>query len=389
MQVMLPLMKSRVNMLLSTAEGYEQSGAELITVNDTGDPLLGRFLPAGYQDDIGIYYLIPKLSRLLGQDVISVAEAFFPLVIILFATIGTIGILLAVNDRRARSYGVFVLSIVSALTYRYGDVYVFYSAFTLGFGPWWLYFRKRLKSPWLFVYFSLIGVVGVFFHYARGYSSIPLMVLMAIDLSLLARGNFTLRYLAKLAPLFLSIGFTFLFFSYLEASRDNILRSYDPGHVSRGLSHPFWHSIYVGLGAIDNPYGISWHDQVAVDKAISVRENVRPLSEEYEAILRDQVLSLVRNDPAFILEVIGFKLAKIFIYILLFLNVALYWLRKTWRTHVLDHVPYVTAAAFAAAPGIATMPFRQYLLGLFAITALWATAIIDRHVNSLTRSLRE
>lgn len=71
--------------------------------------------------------------------------------------------------------------------------------------------------------------------------------------------------------------------------------------------HGIWHSIYIGLGYLPNPYGITFNDNAGDVAAHRVDPNVVFGTREYQEIMRGVVLDLARRDPGFILANIVVK----------------------------------------------------------------------------------
>lgn len=61
--------------------------------------------------------------------------------------------------------------------------------------------------------------------------------------------------------------------------------------------HGAWHNLYIGLGAVENPFGLSWDDSVALQAARRVDPSVRFASNDYYALLRREYLEIVVHHP--------------------------------------------------------------------------------------------
>lgn len=71
--------------------------------------------------------------------------------------------------------------------------------------------------------------------------------------------------------------------------------------------HGIWHSIYIGLGYLPNPYGITFSDSSGDIAAHRVNPNIEFGTREYQDVMRGIVLDLVRQDPLFIIKNIAAK----------------------------------------------------------------------------------
>lgn len=74
--------------------------------------------------------------------------------------------------------------------------------------------------------------------------------------------------------------------------------------------HPFWHTIWCSLGEFPNELQFRWSDEAANNRAeFLAGHSVQIFSPEYEAILKDDVLSTLRAHPDFLARVLLQKMA--------------------------------------------------------------------------------
>lgn len=112
------------------------------------------------------------------------------------------------------------------------------------------------------------------------------------------------------------------------------------GHVYTGKrieGHKFWHPVFCGLGDFDRKYGYVWNDRIAYEYATPILNNKYDLNisysgelhtdnyydtdslyyikfdeiEAYETVVRDKVISDIKNDPIWYLEILGKRLIRI------------------------------------------------------------------------------
>lgn len=72
--------------------------------------------------------------------------------------------------------------------------------------------------------------------------------------------------------------------------------------------HGIWHNLYIGLGAVDNPFGIVWDDADAVKAAKQADPTATYGSVRYFAALRKEYFLILRQRP---IEVAGVYLRKL------------------------------------------------------------------------------
>ena len=72
---------------------------------------------------------------------------------------------------------------------------------------------------------------------------------------------------------------------------------YHTSPSARMEQHGTWHNLYIGLGAVENPFGIVWIDSYAIDTVKKVDPSVPYLSHEYFAILRREYFQILLQHP--------------------------------------------------------------------------------------------
>ena len=61
--------------------------------------------------------------------------------------------------------------------------------------------------------------------------------------------------------------------------------------------HGAWHNLYIGLGAVGNPFGLSWEDRAAYQAARRIDPSVTFLSNDYYALLKHEYFEIVVHHP--------------------------------------------------------------------------------------------
>ncbi len=61
--------------------------------------------------------------------------------------------------------------------------------------------------------------------------------------------------------------------------------------------HGAWHNLYIGLGAVDNPFGLMWDDSVGINAVKRIDPSVRYLSNSYYSILKHEYLNIIVHHP--------------------------------------------------------------------------------------------
>jgi hypothetical protein len=57
-----------------------------------------------------------------------------------------------------------------------------------------------------------------------------------------------------------------LYMQHVMDTRDAFLKAHQPNYHPVLRQHPFWHTVYIGLGYLSNDYGLAYKDIVAAKK---------------------------------------------------------------------------------------------------------------------------
>ena len=367
---------------------HEGIKASLSVLKAGGPPLAGMhaiqsnggsrqvYYPVGVTDDPGIYYYVPILAYKLGAN--------NPLIVTKWLFIASYALLVFVYPLVSyllfRSYSVALLSPIP-LMYQFrqmlfnSDIYWVSAWVQLLCLPILFVLAKRWKKHstlWLFP----LMIVASFASSIRINAGMPVL-LAAVLLALVKVRNWLPRLGLLLLLVFFYLSIQPLAFNAIRSYRDHVVG--DPTLGQRHPTvHPIWHNVYIGLGYVENSYGIRWDDSVTMAAVKRVDPNAAYLSQEYEAIARQLVLSMTQKDPAFVARniivkfgvVVQTALQQFWGFLLAFL-IALAWgsERHELRTYALLTVPGLLLGLL---PPILTVPYVQYELGwLGAIGVLW------------------
>jgi len=197
----------------------------------------------------------------------------------------------------------------------------------------------------------------------------------------------TTRFSWKVKTIYVSIFLcamlsVFIYFGYLVEERDSYYYSKIGSTYNPPLNHHvFWHSVHCGFGFLNNEYGIVWQDENAKETVAAIDPNAHYGSPEYNAILKNSILHLIKSDPHFFLRTIFAKLGVCLMYLLIFGNVGLL-ISLFYPKGLLIELPFAIGIAFNASFGIIVMPYPDYLLGLIAFSAIYGMVAIDFALDS-------
>ncbi|MBR0741402.1 hypothetical protein JQ581_31170 [Bradyrhizobium liaoningense] len=238
-------------------------------------------------------------------------------------------------------------------------------------------------SWWRWMIAGLLGLaVGMVFREAIG--------LMGVVATLLALGVsyfcslMKMRHVgpAHLVVLVATVLTIWTPYSILRA-RD---AAFDIAPSTRMEQHGAWHNLYIGLGVVDNPFGIVWNDDDGVRAVKEVNPTTLYLSAEYYSILKRKYFEIVLHHP---IEVITIYLKKVMkalttynmIYLLIIVSGVFAWARLSlarysagWSSY--DAVFSVSAVFLATFLGQAALfhytelylfPVKIFLVLLFGV----------------------
>jgi len=371
--------------LQNIVAGIQKTGIPFVKYDGT------RFIPLAFDEDLGLFVIIPKMVLSFGLSIDQAIIYFNDLTSLVTAALSMVGFFLVFKTPMTRI--VAILSVlyathVSCMTY---DIYRFPAALTVAFVPWALYFFSKKSdaswSTWLFVFSSgfLFGVS----HCLRAYSFLPALC-FAVPLVLRSSHATRLQKVSYAALMGLGFLLPALYLrhsimSYQEFAKKTFPQySWDTIHP-----HPFWHTAYWGLGYIQNAYGFKTEDKTSLDKVRSLNPSLflaEPppgfpevqYDDRYEGTLRSAFFDFVWRHPHYVLENYFAKLGTSMVYILRYAHVGLI-------AYALVGLPFDITFAFVLAGGCALLPglialpsVAAYMLTLIVLCILFAALSINQ-----------
>jgi hypothetical protein len=381
-QAAVRIMPSRDQDLSEAVEGYARTGVALVGYDGTG------FVPAGRSDDPGIYYYIPMISRRLHLDVAHGISVFFVTALVVPLVLGGWGLMVALGSEPSRVIGLTVLGLLSYLAYRIGDVYILEFTVPLALIPWVVRFTRQHEANWVtaLAFLGSGAALGVAAS-VRSAAAIPTCLFFLVLLA--TQSKITLSRRILLASLALAGWFgPLLFFHRIEQARDSFL-AHQAGVQRPDLSrHVTWHLAYIGMGFLSNPYvpgGVC--DAAGKQKVRAIAPEAAYLSEQYDQVLRAEVLSVVRAHPLFAVITLAAKLGVVLVVVAIFANAGLlaaFRHPKPWGTET----AFWAALGASAAPVVLVAPAMQYLVGTVSLAALYGVFSIDHALQPIRSSVR-
>lgn len=153
----------------------------------------------------------------------------------------------------------------------------------------------RINRAWVAIGLVTL-VLALLFREAIGMMGIAASLLAVILRFFLQRGTFSIKHVILLAVI-----------GALSATPYLLLRARDATYhlppPKKLESHGTWANLYMGLGGVENPFGIEWNDFSAIDAVKAVDPSVEYLSPRFFQILKERYFEILRTDPVGVAKV--------------------------------------------------------------------------------------
>ena len=235
---------------------------------------------------------------------------------------------------------------------------------------------RRLQFPLcLFLAGALLGTS----HFIRSHSgtSAALFIVTAIWLMGAIRWR---RKTVLTTALLAGTLIPAVFFSFQLNRRDLVLAQLNPDYLPSARQHPLWHSVYCGLGYLQNGYGFQWYDGTAIERVRRDAPEAAFCSKEYEATLRTAVFDLYRTDSAFVVRTVFAKVGMLLFFLLRYASLGIVCLGLLKGRRNLQ-VAFVVAIAFESLFSIIALPAGGYVLGFCSMAILAAVMSLAQLID--------
>lgn len=377
------LMPCRFENVVKIFQGLMQTGIPLIAHEHN------TYRPACLIDDIGIYVLVPNIAHFFSLSIEQAIQLFFYVLLLLPYSIGIVGFLNYYTTHGARIMSIFVLTLLTYKAYLCGDVYLAYYASIVSALPWTLYFFEKKKTQDLYEQGWLFGVgfCAMLFHIIRAYASIGALIFIYIFmLTKRTKKEIALNSLLMLFGSFLCYGYFF----YEQKKSLTYAQTYLHNNNYSTQVHPMWHNIYIGFGFLHtkNNNNITYSDECAFRHAQSVDSSVtQEHMEQYEHIVKNNVLDLWHNQKDFVLFTIFAKLGVILFYILVFANIGLFVALVFPKPWYCEFAFFLCLSFYALFPMLAIPTIGEYALGLMSTATLYGIVSINYALKHMPPNL--
>jgi hypothetical protein len=377
---------------------YESLKYVLAGVEKTGIPLVQfdgtQFIPTAFSDDIGIYILFPKLMSIFGLSLDQTIIYFNMTLSLTAAALALVGFWKVYSSWSTRLISIAGVLFATKVTLMTEDVYRAPAALTIAALPWAIYFFHEQKgSAWarnLFLVLLGFGIGGT--HYIRSFGGIPILLFTGVLIVTAWHTKWAHKF-GALCLIGLGALVPCLYFYNCLAQYHQFVQKTFPQYAWVQLGHPFWHTVYGGLGFIQNEFGLKQDDAVSLNLVRSIAPDVFEANgfdkssipylrydHRYETILRNAYFKFIISYPHYVLENYFAKAGVICVYILRYVNVGLVALFLTGLPLNLL-IALLAAGSWAVLPGIIAIPsVAAYILTFIVLCILFATLSINYFV---------
>ena len=370
---MIGMMDSRYEALNQTLLGIEKANIPLIAHDGI------KFTIPGGSDDQGIHYFIPTLTNFLDIPLDNAIIVFYLCWNLLALGLGVLGCLLLYKLWLQRLISITALILFSQIVFHHGYIYSFQASAVVGTIPLFIYYLKSKNISTGIVIFCLFAGAWLgISNLLRSYAGVGPLIFIASMLM------FNYRVAIKksiIVGILILSGFLIptIYANYLTDQRDNYLEVHEPEY-NKIASYPFWHNIYIGFGYLHNPYGIEYKDIIAIEKVHSYSPNAKYQGDEYNNLLKNEVIKLLKDHPTFVFKTIAAKIGKILIILIAFSNLGLLLAFYYPKGKAID-LSFILGAIFQTIFGILVMPEIWYLFGFIAFAVLYGVISINEAIG--------
>ena len=383
------MMPCRGKSLDATTEGLKQTGIDLIAYNDVCNSIDSKiYSAAGLTDNLGTFYLLPKLSVVFNYPASSIAVIFYSLIVIIAYVIGTTALWRVCTNKYSKVYSSVMTTLLALIMIGINDYYVLYGAVPLLLFPIFLLIRKTEDFKLLLFYFILSSIIISISHLIRSHSGTSMILIFIFFLIFFAK---QISFKKKVLIIFAYTIVAFIIFAYFQSiinTRNEFLLSLNQNYNYDLNGHRImWHNIYYSLGYLANNFSYGdWQfhqasDQYSFERAKSINPNVIFASIEYENILRDETFKFILQHPLFFINTVFAKFGVLIMYFIIFCNVGIFFIYNLIIKKIELFFYIFIGIIFNCSFGILTQPTYVYLMGLFFFSTIISIMSVNEYLK--------
>lgn len=373
----LGLMDVRKQSLNQMYEVYVKYKVDYIGYSDE----LGQYFLYSTSDDPGIYSIVSHIGYWLNaKDIFPVYQGFMFFSIFLATCVALFGLNKIFQSRPGNNWfkwmSIFIVSLLGLFVCIKSDVYAFYYV-GLCMVPLLYYSFTTADSPQYGLIVGSLFIMNIA-EYCRSQSGLIAMLFLFLGVLILSKYS-----ASKKALIVVLVALSFYAFKkYVKYKSQGAIewltvheKKFD---LNENTHHPYWHSIYIGLGFVKNNYGIEYRDSVAIDEVAKVNKTCLYGSDEYESIIRNRYMELLKDDPIFFIQSYGAK-GGIILAMVLFLTLPVWGYRIfVWR----ETAVFGIAASYASLSALLVYPRINYLMPVIVLCVFYSIITIATFNNA-------
>ena len=350
------IMSFRLNELNSSIEGIDNTGVFGISGNPE------NYHIAGISDNPGLYIFGQILHYLFNLNSNQILDIYYFFFIGLGFLFYVLGIFLFTKITHVRIVSILAVVFLTKFIVDIKDLYIM-SYFSASFILLLLSTLKLKNIKIILFIFFIVGFILSISNITRMHSATPVLIFF-ITFLLFQIQNIYKKSLIIMFFLGGFYSFNLLFNSTIIETRNNFLSELNSRNTLES-QHPFWHSIYIGLGYINNNTVAKYRDEIGFEKAKSINPEVIIYSKEYEDILKKETLKFIYENTNFFFYQLSVKIGIIITLMFTFMGLfGIYFLRSASYK---DFIPFFMSISFSILPGIMVIPVLQYLTGFISM----------------------
>jgi len=377
------IMPSRQKEIEKAIDGLNATHVPLISMDSSG------YHAAGHSDNDGIYYFVSHIAKYFNLSATTATDVFLLFLLALGASIAICCFFFLFKSWLSRivSSSAWLFLTVCCACF-WSDVYIASFLAISAIVPLFVLIKNRPpKSRWVWIgALAFSGIVIGYSNFIRQYAGTTALLFLVLWITL----DQALK--KKERALYLCLLFVFSCIPHaqeksLSNQRDVFLGQHQASSDFKAIPFPTWHLFYIGLGFLENDYGIERTDSSGFLKAQSINPEVQYLSAEYNEILKHEYFALLKSDPWFVIKTYLMKSLIICWMLLKYTNLGLvfcFYVRPSWR----EVWPFFAAASFGALSGIAAEPSVTYILGSISLGTFFGVYMMGSGIEKYLKVSR-
>lgn len=334
----------------------------------------GQLAPFGVDDDLGIYFIIPRLATWLGLSLKTTMLLFFYGLLLGSAVIALVSFSLIYPSRMRAGLNVLWLGGLGSVYFNLVDTPKMYVVVPLALIPLSMYFlftRTAIdKKTLLFLLFA--GVVGMGGHFIRAYAGAS--SLLFIGTLILTNTSSWYKKVYMVAIVVLGMLVSLFIFNRAYAQYISYTNTAFPQTLIKAKRHPFWHSVYAGLAFLsvsrDHGFVGPFSDIDPLYKIAETHPGLDSSTPAYEQAVKHEAFATFLNKPGFVIKTLSAKFGVMLMMFLVYANLGILaacMYRKPWRLEL----AFGIALFFSSLYGLLIIPDIAYCLNFVTCSVLY------------------